>query len=301
MPTAFRVPIYARMPIGAAVSAARPRRGVILRPQCALAASLFCLALHAADDPKEILRRALQINAHDSEIARNYTFLQRRESRSLDGKGAVKSRESITWDVTLLEGSPYRRIVQRNDKPLTPKEEERQEADLRKSADQRRKETPEKRRKRLDAEQENRRKMQEELDQIPDAFDLHLLGEEQFEGLPVWIIDAVPRRDYKPKSRALTFITKLKGRIWVSQNDYRPVKFDAETIDTISIAGFVARVHKGLRIHVEFTRVNGEVWMPRFSSITGSGRLFLVKGLRIDQDTTFSNYRKFTAESRVVE
>src|SRR5271165_1347263 len=91
-------------------------------PHCALRAAILCLAalsLHAGDDPKEIVRRALQINAHNSELERNYTYVQRDESRTVDSSGAVKRRESTTWDVT----SSSRRMILRNDDPLTPKEQ----------------------------------------------------------------------------------------------------------------------------------------------------------------------------------
>ena len=288
------------MPSGAAVFAGLVRLRVPFAPHCTLLL-LTALSLSAAEDPKEIVRRALQINAHDSDLARNYTFLERTERRSVDSAGAIKSRESTTWDITLLEGAPYRRVIRRNDKPLSPKEEAKQEAELKKSAAERQKETPEQRQKRLATQDRERQQRQEELNEIPDAFDLRLVGEEQIDGMPVWVIDGTPRKNYKTKSRQVGFVTKVRGRMWVSQEDYRPVKIEAETIDTVSIGGILARIHKGFRIHLEFTRVNGEVWLPKFAAVAGSARLLLVKGLHIDQDFTFSNYRKFSAESRVIE
>jgi len=283
-----------------AAIAARPP--VHRTPHCAVLAFLFCLgSLHAADDPNEIVRKALQLNAHNSELARSYTFLQRQENRTVDGAGVVKRRESTTWDIMFLEGSNYRRLVQRDDKALTPKEEQQQEAARGKSAEQRRKETPEQRQKRLDARERNRKQQQEELNEVPNAFDLRIVGDEQIDGMPVWVIEGTPRKNYKPKNRDAAYMSKMKGRIWVSKSDYQPVKIEAETIDTISIGAFLARVQKGFRLRVEFTRVNGEVWLPRFVSIVGSARILLVKGMHIDQDSTFSNYRKFSTDSRVIE
>ncbi|HEV2447003.1 MAG TPA: hypothetical protein VGS58_13825, partial [Candidatus Sulfopaludibacter sp.] len=45
--------------------------------------------LRAGDDPKEIVRRALQLNSRNQEAQRNYTYLEREEQRTLDGSGAV--------------------------------------------------------------------------------------------------------------------------------------------------------------------------------------------------------------------
>ena len=43
-----------------------------------------------------------------------------------------------------------------------------------------------------------------------------------------------------------------------------------------------------------------EIWLPKLVSAQVSGRILLVKGLRKDIHWTFSDYRKFQAESRVV-
>ncbi len=273
-------------------------------PRCAIQATILCLAalsLPAADDPKEIIRRALQINAHNSELERSYTYVEREENRTVDGAGVVKHRESMTWDVTRLQGSFYRRLIQNNDKPLTAKEEAEQQAIQKKRAEMRRKETPEQKQKRLDARERGRKEQQEQLNEVPDAFDLRIVGEEQIDGMPVWIIEGTPHKGYKPKSKEVAYMSKMKGRICVSKSDYQPVKIEAETTETISIGAFLARVQKGFRIHMEFTRVNDEVWLPRFFSIVGSARVLLVKGLHMDRETTYSNYKKFTAESRVIE
>ena len=45
----------------------------------------------------------------------------------------MKKTESTTYDVTLLEGSPYARLVARNDKPLSIKEQHLEEEKLQKS------------------------------------------------------------------------------------------------------------------------------------------------------------------------
>jgi hypothetical protein len=78
------------------------------------------------------------------------------------------------------------------------------------------------------------------------------------------------------------------------------VRVDAETIDTITFGGFLARINKGTRIHVEYTYVNGEVWLPKRETFTASARLLLLKGFHQEGDSTFSNYEKFTIDSRFI-
>jgi len=259
------------------------------------------LSLAAADDPKEIIRRALQRNAHNDEISRQYTYLQRNDIRTLDGAGNLKHRDLQTFDITLLEGSPYHRLTARDDKPLPPQEETRQREQLKKSIEQRRSETPAQRQQRIADWERKRNRERENLREVPDAFNFRLAGEEQIDGVPVWVIEGTPRAGFKPKSREAAYFPKIKDRIWVAKSDYTPVKIAIETLDTISIGAFLVRLAKGGRIGVEFSRVNDEVWLPKHVSVIASARLFLVKGFHLDADFTFSGYKKFSAESRIVD
>ena len=73
-----------------------------------------------------------------------------------------------------------------------------------------------------------------------------------------------------------------------------------ETLDTISVGGILVRIGKGGHLVLEQTRINQEVWLPKSVSLQLSARLLLVKGLRKDIEMTYSDYKKFQAESRVV-
>jgi hypothetical protein len=46
-------------------------------------------------------------------------------------------------------------------------------------------------------------------------------------------------------------------------------------------------------------KINNEIWLPSMSRLTGSGKVLLFKGLRIDQETIFSDYKKFSVETSV--
>jgi hypothetical protein len=89
----------------------------------AIVIALAAVAAAQTPDVNEIVRRSIQASDENWRIARNYTFLQRTEERQMDSAGRVKSKEVKTYDVTLLEGSPYLRLVERDDRPLPPAEE----------------------------------------------------------------------------------------------------------------------------------------------------------------------------------
>jgi hypothetical protein len=48
------------------------------------------------------------------------------------------------------------------------------------------------------------------------------------------------------------------------------------------------------------TRVNNEVWLPKRILVSGSARVLLVKGYTGELDLTYSGFKKFTVDSRVV-
>ena len=125
--------------------------------------------------------------------------------------------------------------MQRDDKPLPPKEEAQQQEDLQRSIEQRRKETPEQRQQRIADWERRRNARQHDLQEIPEAFDVRLVGEEVLDGVPAWVIEGTPRAGYKPKSKMTAYYLKMKGRIWVSKNDYQAVKLEAEPISSLDL------------------------------------------------------------------
>ncbi|MBS1858337.1 MAG: hypothetical protein JST11_23400 [Acidobacteria bacterium] len=262
---------------------------------------ILCVPLvAAAQDARDIVRRSLEVDKHNSEVARNYTFVQRQQQRDIDSSGRVKKVESDTWDVTLLEGSPYRRKIAHDDKPLSAKDQAKEEANLRRSIEDRRKETPEQKARRIQEWRRKQDKQREPLREIPDAFDLKLAGEEKVDGVDAWVIDATPHPGYRPRSTTASFFPKVKARFWIAKQDYQWVKIDMVSLDTISFGGFLIRMAKGSHLEFEAAHVNNEVWLPRRAVLKGSVRIALIKVLRGDISFEFSDYKKFQAESRVL-
>lgn len=267
-----------------------------------LAIVAFASAILAAQNAKEIVQRAVQVNDRNEEIARNYTYLERQDIRGLDGSGREKSRKVETWDVTLLEGSPYRRLVARDDKPLPPADEKKEEEKLRKSIEERSRETEEQRRKRIaDAEKRREERRPRSLKELPEAFDFHLAGEEAIDGRDVWVVDATPRPGFKGTTTiARAMFPKVHCRFWIAKGDYHAVKLEIDALDTISLGWLLVRVAKGSRVTIESARVNDEVWLPKRVALTAGARMLLVIGAHIDMRIDYSGYKKFQAESRIL-
>jgi hypothetical protein len=78
------------------------------------------------------------------------------------------------------------------------------------------------------------------------------------------------------------------------------MKMEAEVIDTIVWGGFLLRLHPGSHIELEQTLVNDEVWLPLHARINLDARVALFKTIRLDVDVTFSDYKKFRADSKII-
>ena len=74
-------------------------------------------------DAREIIRRAVAADSRNWKIARNYAFSERVDLRRLDPRGHVDFEELKTYIVRPLEGSSYRLLAARDDRPLPAIEE----------------------------------------------------------------------------------------------------------------------------------------------------------------------------------
>src|SRR5689334_11181436 len=132
----------------------------------------------AAQDPRELVRKAIELDRRDYDLSRSYRTQYRQENQQLDEKSNIKTRDVRTWEITYIEGSPYRRLVARDDRPIPPEEQQWEEQKLHQSIEERRKETPEQRSRRISDWERGQQKRREPLAEMPDAFDFKLVGTE---------------------------------------------------------------------------------------------------------------------------
>lgn len=257
-------------------------------------------ALPPTSDAREIVRRSVEIDHHNFELARNYTAREREVNRELDKHGQVKSTHTKTFEITFLSGEPYSRLVEKDDRPLSEKERKKEEEKMDKFIAKRRNESEEDRQKRQAKQEKERQEGRLFVRDVVNAYDFKLAGEETVDGHAAWVIDATPRRDFRPTQPHADILPKLQGRLWIEKDGYNWIKAEVETIDTISFGLFLARIHKGSRLVFEQTRVNGEVWLIRRVAVSASARLALVKNFSMEQENIFSDYRKFTSGTRIL-
>lgn len=188
-------------------------------------------------------------------------------------------------------GTPCRRLVERDGKPLPPREQREQMESLRKCIEARHSETPEQRRKRLEEFERRRNRYQKAIREIPHAFDFRLEGEETIAGRRVWVIAAEPNPDYRPRDRFARLFPALKGRLWINQDDWNWARLEAELTDTVTFGWILVRIHEGARVRMEQTLVGNGVWLPSSMWLRVSLRIGLVRMIRVEEESRYWGYR----------
>jgi hypothetical protein len=120
------------------------------------------------------------------------------------------------------------------------------------------------------------------------------------DGHDVWVVSGAPKPGYRAKSRDGAALLKIHGKMWIEKAGYQWVRLEAQTTETISFGWFLAWLNPGAKLSVEQTRINDEVWFPKREYLSGSGRIGLVKRVAEDQEITWSDYKKFRVDSKVI-
>jgi hypothetical protein len=256
-------------------------------------------ALHA-QDAREIVRKSVELDQANWLRMQDYTWMARSTERHFDSDGKIKSVDASAWETVMLDGEPYRRMLERNGQPLPPAEQKKQQDKLDKSVAKLAHETPEEKARRLADYETQRRKERDFLREIPGAFDLRIEGEAQVDGRAVWIIAGAPKAGYHARDRDAKALLKIRGKLWVDEANYQWVRLEAETTETIAFGLFLARLNPGATLVFEQTRLAEDLWLPKRIYMKGAGKLGLIKRIALEQEITWSNYRKFQVDSKIV-
>jgi hypothetical protein len=257
-------------------------------------------AFPPTSDPKEIMRRAVEIDHGNREKIRNYTCQNRQVIKQIGKTGEVKSTEIKTFEINFYFGKEYQRLVQVNDKPLDAKEEKKEEEKLNSFLAKYRDESESDREKRLAKEKKEREEGRLFLKDVVNAYDFRLLGSEKIDGVDAWVIEGTPRSDFHPTQPHSEMLKKIKGKVWIEKSGYNWVKVNAEAVDTISFGLFLFRIHPGSHFSFQQSFVNNEVWVMKRLDIEGGARIALFKNENVQQEDVLSNFRKYVTSVKIL-
>ncbi len=236
------------------------------------------------------------------EILENYAFTQKTISRELGKDGILRQTESETYQLSFYKGNRIRRLIEKNDKPLSPNEQADEDKKVQKRVAEIEKKIAKQEAKAVDQSDagtpdENGRRVS--IAEVLRASNLLNPRRERFRGRDVIVFDFEPNPnfDYKNAQSFLKFFGKTAGVMWVDAQDKQVARIEAVLFDNYNVGGGVlAKLNKGASFALEQERVNDEVWLPSTADINLSVRVLLVKGIKVNQVIKSYNYRKFSTE-----
>ena len=253
-----------------------------------------------AEQMRNLIAKVAANDMENDKRQRDYTYIERDVTNSVDKKGRAKDSESETYEVLNIYGEQVQRLIEKNDKPISDKEAAKQEEKIQKIINKRKNESEKDREKRAEREAKDREEGRQFEREVVDAYNFTYLGTELVGDREAWMISAEPRPGFVPHMKYANYLPKFHGRIWIDKADLQMSKMDVEALDTVSWGLFLARFHKGSHIMIEQTRINDEVWLPRQVNFKIDVRLALLKNFNVDAEQTFRDYKKFRTDSKIV-
>ena len=247
-------------------------------------------------DVMSLIRKAVENDNANDKKAREYMFVERAENRKKDGKGFKTEIE--TREVFYLYGDEVKRLVAKDDKPLSEKDARKEEERIAKLVEKKKNLSESDRRKHEEKARKDREEERKFLDEVAQAYDFRLQGLEIVTGREAWAISGEPRRDFHPRSKGAKVLPKIRFKAWIDKEETEWVKVEAEVIDNITFGLFLAKLEKGAHFTLEQARVNDELWLPQHVNVVADARL-LFKHFDISSDIRYRDYRKFRGEAKI--
>jgi hypothetical protein len=231
-----------------------------------------------AQDVREIMHKYSENEASQNEQTREEHVTTR-----LNGFGPVKSVRT-EYEIQIIDGKRVRRLTERNGRPVTEQEANRR---------QQRK------------ERVARRFPSARLEDQYDKFQFE--GEEKLNGRMAWVVTATKKNVTFPL--AVNYSSQTRNvRVWIDQSEFACAKLEGDEVGNMfNLAGKAKTVTASL---AEYMRMAEGVWLPartvkRMALDAPLGLFPLSMASRfknqVEVESTYTDYKKFHADSRILE
>lgn len=239
-------------------------------------------------DAAALVKKSVALTERDWQAAPKYRFRER----------DVKGKGTETYEVYLLDGSQYNKLVARNDRPLTAAEQQAEDAKLAREVERRRNESPVQRAKRVAKYQHERDDDHLMLREMANAFTYRITGEDTINGRGVYVLEAAPKPTYKPANARAKVLTQMRGKLWIDKAETQWVRVEAEVMAPVSMY-LLAKVSPGTKFVLEQMRIAPNLWLPKHFQMKAKATVLGFSHNEMD-DETYSDYRANPVPASVV-
>lgn len=188
-----------------------------------------CWAAVVAKGPAEVIVQRSVANTNTDWAAAPQFDFNEQDIVTQHGKRTVK-----TYQVLMIEGSPYNELIAIDGHPLSAEQKTAEDRKLQRETEHRRKESTSARQKRVAEYQKERRQDHALMAEMVRAFDYKLDGQETINGRRCFVLEATPKASYQPPSRETQVLKGMRGKMWVDAAQYQWVRVHAEVFRPVS-------------------------------------------------------------------
>lgn len=282
-------------------------RSVQLQPLfICLTAIIFTSSAFGAHDVSTpsvstIIQKSVVTNTADWKAQPQYSHREHEIKTKIDANGQAKIEQTKTYEVMMIEGSPYYRVIAINNQHLSSTQEEQEQAKLNREILRRQKESKQDRQARVSKYESERAEEHFLLQQMVEAFRFKLAGEQEINGVECYILDASPNPEYQPPSEKARVLTGMRGRLWIDKAHYHWVRVQAQVTTPVPFGLFIAKVKPGTKFELEQAPV-GDVWLPKRFVQNVNASVLGFYGMRSSEQDDYSDYHQnmLNADNRSV-
>jgi hypothetical protein len=234
----------------------------------------------------------------DAELLKGYTYHRTSFVTQMGKEDAITQSSKFEYEVYYLSSGPFNKLISRNGVPLSATELKKQDDEFEKTKGKGPHRPPWKggrRGPRSPKEQE------ELLSDVYNAFEFTVTGREIREGRGTIRVDFKPRLKPQLKTMAAKlFFTKAQGTAWIDEEDHVLSKIEFELVKDAKLGGgFLVNIHDGSQTIREWLKINDEVWLPARLESRFKASSFVTKGFNFRSVELFSDYKKFSVDTRI--
>lgn len=246
----------------------------------------------SSSEAHDIMSRSVRVTEANWRQAPNYSFT-RTEIKSKHDSAAVQNR----YEVLMIEGSPYLKLIAQDGHALSGAEAQEQEQKLQREVSKRQHESPRERRKRIEKYTEDRTRDHNLLMELCEAFEYSVAGQQMLNGRDVWVLHGTPKPSYVPKSREAKVLAGMEVTFWIDKKTYQWPRIEAEVKAPVAIYGLIGKVNPGTKFLLEQEAVSPNLWLPKHFKMQVSATALGFINQDSSSDETYTNYRRTGEET----
>jgi hypothetical protein len=233
-------------------------------------------------------------------IKENYTGTRAEEETEFESNGKVKKREVTEYTFFYLHGEEVSTVVKKDGKALSDVERKKENEKTQKRIEELQKRETKKEAKEEKAKEEGKSEEKDEpgIEIFLRACQFVNPRRERFRGQDVLVFDFEPNPEFKAHKLVEKVVQKLAGVVWIDEKAHDVARLEAYFVGDMRFAGgLLANLQKGTSFVMEQAYVNNEVWLPTYEEAHVGVRVLLLKGIKVNAVTRYSDYKKFNVET----